>query len=66
MVDGVLASCYASANHDLAHIAMTPVRLFPEIVEMIFGNENESPVYVNIITNCGKNLLPYGNVNGLN
>ena len=24
IVDGVLASCYVSPDHDLAHIAMTP------------------------------------------
>ena len=24
VVDGVLASCYASFDHDLAHIAMVP------------------------------------------
>ena len=36
MVDGILASCYASFDHDLAHIAMTPIQWFPEIIEGIF------------------------------
>ena len=26
IVDGVLASCYASVDHDLGHIAMVPMR----------------------------------------
>ena len=37
MVNGVLTSCYASSDHDAAHIALTPVRYFPEITEWIFG-----------------------------
>ena len=33
MVDGVLASCYPSVNHDLSQIGMTPMQWFPEVVE---------------------------------
>ena len=66
MVDRVLASCYAFADHDLAHLAMSPIHLFPNIVEMIFGKDNGSPAYIDIITNCGKYLLPYENVKGNN
>ena len=44
VVDGVLASCYAFADHDLAHLAMTPIHLFHDLVETIFGNGNGSPV----------------------
>ena len=62
MVDRVLASCYAFADHDLAHLAMTPIHLFPNIIEMIFGNDNESPAYVDILDKCGKYLLPSGTV----
>ena len=29
IVDGVLASCYASFDHDLAHIAMAPMQWIP-------------------------------------
>ena len=29
IVDGVHASCYGSFNHDLAHMAMVPLRWFP-------------------------------------
>ena len=32
IVDGVLASCYQDVPHDLAHMAMTPIRLFPSIL----------------------------------
>ena len=59
VVDGVLASYYVFADHDLAHLVMTPKHLFPNTVEMILGNDNGSPAYVDIITNCGKYLLPY-------
>ena len=37
MVNRVLTSCYASSDHDVAHIALTAVRHFPEITEWIFG-----------------------------
>ena len=37
VVDGVLASCYASSDHHAAHIGMTPIRWFPEIMNWIFG-----------------------------
>ena len=40
MVDGILASCYASVNHDLAHFRMTPLRLFLWMVEQIYGDSN--------------------------
>ena len=44
IVDGVLASCYAYTNHDLAHIGMTPIQWFPEVTEWIFCKYNESPI----------------------
>ena len=60
MVDGVLASCYASIDHDLAHIGMAPIRWFPMITGWIFGQGNESPGYVNILIDVGEWLLPQG------
>ena len=33
VVDGVLASCYGSFNHDVAHIIMAPMRWFPGTME---------------------------------
>ena len=59
-VDGVLASCYASFHHDLAHIAMTPIRWFPSIIEWIFGDNNGSSTYVDIMGDLGRLLLPFG------
>ena len=40
MVDGILASCYASVNHDLAHIGMKPLRLFHWIIGRVYGEDN--------------------------
>ena len=34
VVDGVVASCYASVNHDLVHVGMAPLRWFPETIEI--------------------------------
>ena len=59
VVDGVLASCYAFSDHDLAHFGMTPIRLFPEIMEWLLGEEEDSPAYVNIVKDLGKITLPF-------
>ena len=58
MVDGVLASCYASIPHDLGQIGMTPMRWFPEIIQWIFGYDKRSPTYVGIAEPLGKWMLP--------
>ena len=60
MVDGVLASCYASFDHDVAHLTMTPAQLFPNKIGWIFGEEEGSLAYVNIAKELGRWLLPYG------
>ena len=39
VVDGVVASCYASVNHDLAHVGMAPLRWFPETMKLIFNED---------------------------
>ena len=45
IVDDVLVSCYASVeNHDLANLAMTPIRRFSKIVEWILGDGIEFSV----------------------
>ena len=49
VVDGVLASCYASLDHDTAHLGMKAMRLFPEVTEWIYGKDNTGPSYVNIM-----------------
>ena len=58
MIDGVLASCYPSSNHDLAHLGMKPIQLFPKITKWIFGEDNGFQVYSNIEEQLGKWILP--------
>ena len=59
MVDGVLTSCYASFDHDLAHFVMTPMQWFPEITEWIFGDDTGYQIYSSIAGKFGKWLVPY-------
>ena len=54
MVDGVLASCYANFDHDLAHFTMTPMQWFPEIMEWIFGEDTRYPVLIDMATQLGR------------
>ena len=54
MVDGILASCYASSDHDMAHFAMAPIQWFPEIIHWIIGEDEGSPIFVNILKGFGK------------
>ena len=54
MVDGVLASCYPSVNHDVSQIGMTPMKLFPGAVGWIFGEENGLQGFAIIAENFGK------------
>ena len=58
VVDGVLASCYASFDHDLAHFAMTPIQWFPEIIHWIFGENDGSSGYHDIAKEFGRLILP--------
>ena len=60
MVEGVLASCYASADHDLLHFGMTPLRWFPEITEWILGEDNGLQVYVKIAAHVTQLVTPLG------
>ena len=54
LVDGVLASCYASVNHDLAHVAMKPLLWFPNIMDMFLGEEEHVNGYVTILKGLGE------------
>ena len=56
MVDGVLASCYANFDHDLAHVVMTPMHWFPEIIEWTFGKGYQG--YTLIVRDLGRWLTP--------
>ena len=50
VVDGILASCYASFDHDLANITMTPMQLYPEIFNWIIGEDKKSPGYITLLS----------------
>ena len=60
LVDGVLASCYPSTDHDMAHFGMTPVRWFPKIIDWIFGEDTGFQVFVDTAEEIGRLILPYG------
>ena len=40
MVNGMLASCYAFSDHDLAHLMLAPMQWHPDIMGWIFGIES--------------------------
>ena len=58
VVDGVLASCYASFDHDLAHFAMTPMKWFPGLIEWIIGEDNGMQTYVKMAKILGRYVMP--------
>ena len=60
VVDGVLTSCYAIVNHDLAQIVLKPIQWYTNIMELAFGNENGVSGYVSVAQDLGKWVLPYG------
>ena len=66
MVDGVLASCYAFSDHDLAHIGLTRIRWFPGLIDWIFGEDQESPAYLMVADQLTRWILPYGLITGNN
>ena len=57
--DGVLASCYPSADHYLVHLVLSPMRLFPKIVEVIFGKDIKFPVFQNVVHELVGWVMPY-------
>ena len=59
MVNGILASCYASFDHNLAHVVMAPLQWLTEIMELIFGEQNGSPVFVDIVKYLGRLAVPF-------
>ena len=60
MVNGVLASCYPSNDHDLAHLGMAPMRLFPETIQWMFGDDGGFSVFALTNEELGKWILPNG------
>ena len=57
VVDGILASCYASFDHDLAHLTMMPIQWFPRMME--WTQEDGTGYFVSIAKELGKWMLPY-------
>ncbi|XP_042892551.1 tiggy-winkle hedgehog protein-like [Penaeus japonicus] len=55
-VDGVLASCYASVTHDLAHAALSPVRWAPEWV--VGGQREGTMPFVSLLKWVARWLVP--------
>ena len=58
MVDGLLASCYASFDHDLSHFVMTPVQWFPDLIEFAFGWNNGIQGCTSIAKLVGRYVMP--------
>ena len=58
IVDGVLASCYPSAHHDLAHIGMVPMRWSPKLFMWIFGEDNGFSAFAKFTEDLGKSVCP--------
>ena len=63
VVDGILASCYASSGHDLGHIGMAPLRWFPGIMEWIFGDDKGRPAFVVMAEELDKQVFSLSNEN---
>ena len=62
IVDGVLVSCYADINHDMAHLTMIPIQSFPIAIEWIFGEDIGYSIYVSTWRKLGMMFLPNENV----
>ena len=60
VVEDILASCYAFTDHDLAHTGVMPMRYFPWIAAWVLGENNGSPVFVEIAQQLGSVIMPYG------
>ena len=60
VVDGVLASCYASADHDVLHYGMKPLVWFPEILQMVVGEDGGIPGYMKITAHLAQLVAPSG------
>ena len=58
VVDGVWASCYPSIDHELAHIGMTPIRWFPELIQWIFGDDKGLSAFARSAEELGSWMMP--------
>ena len=57
VVEGVLTSCYADFHHDLAHLGLIPIQIFPVIMEWLFGDVTE---FLSVLKELGKMFFPDG------
>ena len=64
VVNEVLASCYASVDHGLAHIGMTLIRWFPKMIELVFGEDNGLAIYASTTEEMAQWLFLVGNPMG--
>ena len=62
VVDGVLASCHASFNHDLMQIIVTPLRWFPGLMEWIGGDDDGFHVYAKTGMEIGLMTMPLAQI----
>ena len=60
VIDSVLASCYTSFDHELAHIGMAPMHWFPSVVQCVFGQDNGFSVFAKIVKESCKSIMPEG------
>ena len=58
IVDGILASCYAFFDHDVAHFGMAPLRWHPGMTEWFFGEDEGISSYVEILAHMGQWVVP--------
>ena len=59
IVDGILASSYASVEHNLSHVGMKPLQWFPKEMQWIFGKEDEQISYITSTNDLGKLILSH-------
>ena len=62
IVDGVLASCYPSVDHDVAHFAVTPMRWLPRVADWMLGAHDGVPVYVKTCEQMAQWMFPQGSL----
>ena len=60
IVEGVLASCYPSVDHDVAHFAVTPMRWFSGVTDWMLGAQDGVPVYVKTCEQVAQWMFPHG------
>ena len=59
VVNDVLVSCYPDIDHDMSHFGMTPIRLFPVMIQWIFGEDNGISSYANVAEYVADWVLPF-------